>query len=59
MCTGVWPVCMSVSHVLIGAHGCQDVLEPLELQLQSVVSHHMDAGTEHRSSRRAARALNS
>ena len=53
---GVWPVCMSVSHVLIGAQGGQNVLEPL--QLQSVVSHHVDAGTEPRSSRRAAGALN-
>ena len=48
MCMNVWPVCMCIR-------------VPLDLELQVVVSGHVDAwmlGTEPRSSARAASALN-
>lgn len=56
---GVLPVYMSVTSCASGAHGGQDgALDPMELELQVVVSHHVGAVFLPVSPARAAAAVN-
>lgn len=50
-------ICVYTHHVYAGTCGGQHT-ESLELELQVVVGHYVGAGTEPRSSLRAASALN-
>lgn len=50
-------ICVYTHHVYAGTCGGQHT-ESLGLELQVVVGHYVDAGTEPRSSLRAASALN-
>lgn len=55
---GVLPVYVCESH-LCDTHKVQKtLLDPLELELKSVVNHHMGAGTEPETSERVVSALN-
>lgn len=59
MCSGVFSTCIFVLHIYACGQGSQKtMLDPLEPELQVVVSFHVGAENQTQSSIRAASALN-
>lgn len=46
MCVDVFPACKSVHHVCIVHRDQKRASDLLELELQTVLSHHVDAGNQ-------------
>lgn len=59
MCRGLFPACVSVYHEQIVPRRSEVGVEPLELDLKTVVRHHVDAGTQTLTLWRAAELLTS
>lgn len=59
MCESTLPACMSLHHVYVWMCGCQKILDPLELEIQTDMSCHMTAEIQLWSSSRSASTLKS